>query len=236
MVQWGVLDSDEGGRASAWAETARPDAWRGTRRGAVTALLTGALLASTQAIASAAEIKRIEADPAARSAAIDAGRRVAGFCFNCHGEDGHSKQPDTPNMAGQNAVYLFEQIRKFAAGERKNEFMQGLTRALPDDDRINVALYFSAQKPLPAATKPGPRAPAGEAIFRRVCVSCHGEQANGNEEIPRIAGQQPAYLARALAAYRGGSGERRDPRMSAVAATLSDDDIGVLTAYLSALR
>ena len=232
MRYWGGLVG-EGGTAAACG---RQPPVRPAPRWLARLFLAGGLLATLPVLASVNEVKRIQADPAARAAAIDSGRRVAGFCFNCHGEDGHSKQPDTPNMAGQNAVYLFEQIRKFAAGERKNEFMQGLTRALPDDDRINVALYFAAQTPLPAANKPGPRAPAGEAIFRRVCVSCHGEQAHGNEEIPRIAGQQPAYLLRALTAYRSGAGERRDPRMSAVAATLSDDDIGVLAAYLSALR
>lgn len=233
MEQWDVVENGEGDRAG---HGARVGAWRRTRRAAALALLAGALLGSTQAIADAAEIRRIEADPAARSAAINAGRRVASFCFNCHGEDGHSTQPDTPNMAGQNAVYLFEQIRKFAVGERNNEFMQGLTRALTDSDRVNVALYFAAQTPVPAADKPGPRAAAGEAIYQRVCVTCHGAKAHGKDEIPRIAGQQPTYLMRALAAYRVSAGERRDARMSAVAATLSDEDIGVLVAYLSALR
>lgn len=186
------------------------------------------------AVNSSAEIARVLADPAAYSASVESGKRLATFCFNCHGEDGHSKTPETPNIAGQNAVYVLEQIRKFAAGERKNEFMQGLTRALSEQERINVAVYFSAQKALPSATGGGgPQAARGEAIYRKTCVACHGEKGHGKDEIPRIAGQHGIYLNKSLTAYRSRSGVRGDPRMTAIAVTLSDQDIAALADYLS---
>ena len=36
-----------------------------------------------------------------RKEAIDAGRERAVLCQSCHGEDGNSKQPEVPNLAGQ---------------------------------------------------------------------------------------------------------------------------------------
>jgi cytochrome c553 len=202
---------------------------------AVHALLA---LLGTAALAAdgAAEIRRLQANPAALAAAVDSGKRLASFCFNCHGEDGHSANPETPNMAGQNAPYLYEQIRKFASGERKDDFMQGLMRALSEQERINVTLYFASQQALPASPRPGPAAAAGEELYRRVCVSCHGPAGHGKDEIPRVAGQHAPYLVKSLGAYREKGGARGDPRMSAVAAALTDRDIAALAAWLSAQR
>ncbi|HEY5762448.1 MAG TPA: c-type cytochrome [Rhodocyclaceae bacterium] len=198
-------------------------------------MLFGLLVGTAMATGSAADIKRVLADPKSFSASVESGRRLASFCFNCHGEDGHSRIPETPNIAGQNAVYLHEQIRKFANGERRNDFMQGLTRALSEDERINVAIYFAAQKAYPASANAGPVAAAGANLFRRTCANCHGEAGHGKDEIPRVAGQHGIYLTRALSAYRAKDGTRGDPRMSAVAAALSDQEIASLAAYLSAL-
>ena len=190
---------------------------------------------ATMAASGAAELARLQSDPTAFAASVESGRRLASFCFNCHGEDGHSRIPETPNIAGQNALYLHEQIRKFATGERRNDFMQGLTRALSEDERINVAIYFAAQKAYPASPMAGPAAAAGASLFRRNCAACHGELGHGKNEIPRIAGQHGIYLSKALSAYRAKDGTRGDPRMRAVAAALTDQEIAALAAYLSAL-
>ncbi|MDP3440591.1 MAG: c-type cytochrome, partial [Azonexus sp.] len=82
-------------------------------------LAIGAFVASGMVQAQPAlqeRIKAVQADPAARKAAVEAGKKTAFFCANCHGEDGVSKTPEVPNLAGQNPGYLLEQIRKFAAG------------------------------------------------------------------------------------------------------------------------
>lgn len=200
-------------------------------------LVLGVLVACLTLNATAASdlVRARQADPATLAASVESGRRLATFCFNCHGEDGHSRTPETPNIAGQNAVYLHEQIRKFVAGERRNAFMEGLMRALSEDERVNVAIYFAAQRALPAATNGGPQAANGATLFRTICASCHGDKGHGREEIPRIAGQHGIYLTRALSAYRAKDGTRGDPRMSAAAAALSDRDIAALAAYLSTL-
>ncbi len=47
--------------------------------------------------------------------------------------------------------------------------------------------------------------------------------------VPKIGGQHPAYIVKALQAYK--SGERNHPSMRAIAASLSDQDMADLAAY-----
>ena len=81
-------------------------------------------------------------------------------------------------------------------------------------------------------------APAGDAAAGRaktaMCQGCHeipGWQTVFPEtyKVPRIVGQHPAYIVRALQAYK--AGERQHPSMRAIAATLSDKDMADLAAY-----
>lgn len=178
-------------------------------------------------------LKVLLADPAARAAAAEAGKKAAFFCANCHGEDGNSKLADVPNLAGQNPVYLLDQIRKFSTGQRRDEFMQGLMKMLSDTDRINIAVYYADTNVSPAGKE---SSPAGRGLYGKNCVRCHGEQGRGGDKFPRLAGQQPAYLIKSLTRYRNRSGERMDTLMLASTTFLKDADIQALAAYLSAMR
>ena len=70
----------------------------------------------------------------------------------------------------------------------------------------------------------------------KTCASCHG--ATGNESLddtyPKLAGQHPEYLAKALHDYK--SGARANAIMNGLAATLTDQDIADLSAYYSKLK
>ena len=68
-----------------------------------------------------------------------------------------------------------------------------------------------------------------------VCAACHGADFNTpiSEDIPRLAGQYPDYLARALADYK--SGVRKNPLMGSQVEGLSAQDIEDLSAYISTL-
>ncbi|MBL7005202.1 MAG: cytochrome c4 [Gammaproteobacteria bacterium] len=62
------------------------------------------------------------------------------------------------------------------------------------------------------------------------CSSCHGD--NGNSIVatfPKLAQQHSSYLAQQLHAFKDGS--RNDPMMSALALTLTDEDIDDISAY-----
>ena len=71
-----------------------------------------------------------------------------------------------------------------------------------------------------------------------MCIGCHnipGYQASFPEiyKVPKIAGQNGAYIVAALTAYR--SGERKHPSMRAIATTLSDQDMADVAAYYEQL-
>lgn len=71
----------------------------------------------------------------------------------------------------------------------------------------------------------------------RMCVGCHGIQGWRTAypevySVPKIYGQHPAYMVRALQGYK--SGERSHPSMRAIAASLSDQDMADLAAYYGA--
>src|SRR6185436_5497402 len=54
---------------------------------------------------------------------VTAGRQKALQCQTCHGLDGLSKMPESPNIAGNPEQYLVRQLNAFRKGERKNEMM-----------------------------------------------------------------------------------------------------------------
>ncbi|RMG58254.1 MAG: cytochrome c [Gammaproteobacteria bacterium] len=66
----------------------------------------------------------------------------------------------------------------------------------------------------------------------QACAACHG--ADGNSTVPmypKLAGQYRNYLEHALKAYK--TGERKNPIMVGMAASLSDQDIADLAAWFS---
>ncbi|WP_292453553.1 c-type cytochrome [Methylibium sp.] len=70
-----------------------------------------------------------------------------------------------------------------------------------------------------------------------MCIGCHGikgYQASFPEvhKVPMIAGQNAAYIAAALTAYK--KGDRKHPTMRGIADTLSEQDIADLSAYYAA--
>ena len=72
-----------------------------------------------------------------------------------------------------------------------------------------------------------------------MCIGCHGIPGYKTAfplvyHVPKIAGQQPAYLINALKAYK--SGERSHPSMRGIAASLTDQDMADLAAYYGAAK
>ena len=75
---------------------------------------------------------------------------------------------------------------------------------------------------------------AGKAKATEVCAACHGADGNSaSPDFPKLGGQHPDYLAKALRDYK--SGQRKNPIMAGFAAPLSDEDIANLSAYFASL-
>ncbi len=70
------------------------------------------------------------------------------------------------------------------------------------------------------------------------CTGCHGiteyKNAYPSYNVPKIAGQNEAYIVSALKAYA--NGERKHPTMSAHAKSFSAQEIADIAAYISAQK
>ena len=182
-----------------------------------------------------ARLKEIQADPKLNETFLKNGQRVAVVCANCHGEGGNSLKPDIPNLAGQNPTYLINQMHQFSSGKRRYEFMEGMIKAMSNDEKISSVLFYAAQTvPPKPATNPALVA-QGKAYFSKVCWRCHGENGRGNEVFPRIAGQQPDFMRTTLKRYRSGTGTRVDPLMAANTKLMTDGEIDAVVAYVGSM-
>ena len=73
---------------------------------------------------------------------------------------------------------------------------------------------------------------AGQAKVKDVCQACHGMDGNSQSpDYPKLGGQYPDYLAKALRDYK--SGARKNPIMAGFAGGLSKQDIENVAAYYS---
>lgn len=164
------------------------------------------------------------------------GQKVAAFCANCHGMGGNSTSPDIPNLAGQNPLFLLDQIQQFADGRRKFEFMERLIRAMTADEILGISLYYAGQTVKPQPITDSQLVAQGKTYYDKICWRCHGDKGLGSETFARIAGQQPKYLTETLHRYRDGSARRADPVMAENTRQMKDADIKAVVAYLSSLQ
>jgi len=84
--------------------------------------------------------------PPATASDLAAGKKKARMCAVCHGIDGIAKAPNAPNLAGEAAVYIMEQLLAFRSGKRTHEQMSIIAKGLNDSDIANLAAWYSAIK------------------------------------------------------------------------------------------
>ena len=101
------------------------------------------LLVSRLPIALAAAVLGF-ASGAASAVDAGAGKTKAQACAACHGLLGLSMLPDAPNIAGQPAVYVVNQLRAYRSGERRNEMMNLMAKPLSDADIDDLAAWFAS--------------------------------------------------------------------------------------------
>jgi cytochrome c553 len=177
---------------------------------------------------------------AAPSLAQDAvaGKAKSGRCAACHGADGNSPSGAFPILAGQTARYLYFQLRDFSQGARKDPVMSLQLDGLSKQDFFDLAAYFASQPPKPIDFKAdAARVERGRKKAEEVlCTMCHLGGFKGQNEIPRVAGQHPEYVIKQLRAFKARTRTNDAGNMTAVAQTISDEDIIDLAHYIATLR
>ena len=163
--------------------------------------------------------------------------RKAEACIVCHGVGGNATDSAMPSLAGQPAQSISMQLYMFREGRRKDAHMSPMASNLTNADMNELAAYFARQKAAASSHKTAPEnAAAGRRLAEQhYCVQCHGPALLGLQHIPRLAGQQFAYLRTQLRQFKARTRAEFDGNMTPAAQLLSEKDIEVLADYLSGL-
>ncbi len=169
---------------------------------------------------------------------IEAGKKKAEACAACHGTDGNAVSPMFPTLAGQNARYLYLQLRDYKEGRRENPMMSPMAANLSKEDMHDLAAYFASQKQQRSTFKADPqRIKAGAAKAEEsLCAMCHMGGMSGQNEIPRLAGQNPDYIIMQLKNFKARTRNNDAGNMTSLAQTLNDDDMTNLAHWISSLH
>jgi cytochrome c553 len=180
-------------------------------------------------------------------APVVAGEAVVRNCTWCHGTSAQGYMV-APRLAGQRSLYLETQIRAFHDHVRDNPFskqyMWGAVAALGPDAAHELAAYFATLPPRPANDGNRGLADTGHTIYMEgipdanivACYACHGPNAEGVRDIPRLGGLSYSYLKARLEQWGQGYHSVAGSPMPVVARQLGPAEIEALASYLSFVR
>lgn len=77
---------------------------------------------------------------------ISDGKAKSQACATCHGTNGIAQMPNAPNLAGQPAPYLVDQLKQYRSGKRSNEIMNVIAKPLTDKEINDVAAWYASIK------------------------------------------------------------------------------------------
>lgn len=169
---------------------------------------------------------------------------ITGRCALCHGAEGESASAVYPRLAAQHPDYIQKQLKDFRDGRRKSETMSDMAKDLKDEDIAVLANYFSGKKA--GSRQPGDAdlAAVGKYIFQRgnsfsgvaACSSCHGPKGYGTEQLPRLAGQHPAYVETQLQEFDKRERTNDNAIMHSIAAKLTELERKAVSVYIGGLQ
>jgi cytochrome c553 len=119
-----------------------------------------------------------------------------------------------PRLAGQQVDYIKSQLQGFAERKRTNNIMFNIGHVLSPAMVTALATSFHDLDPKPLGGAPKELMGEGKKIYDEgipganvvACASCHGRDAKGSGQFPRLAGQIHAYVSLQLTNW---SKERR---------------------------
>jgi len=162
----------------------------------------------------------------------------AEICDACHGPNGNGVIPENPSLAGQSWRYIYIELKDFSEGRRTDPVMTPISKVLSRDEMIALGNWYAAQKPATNQFKAdSAKVDAGRKVSDAVvCPMCHGGGFVGQNEVPRVAGQNPEYIRKQLQDFKAKRRTNDGGNMTSVAHTLSDSDIENLSHYIANLN
>ena len=172
-------------------------------------------------------------------------RLAVGVCGTCHGSRGNSVQPKFPRLAGQNPNYLVAQLKNFRGQTRGDpdaiSYMWGMAGPLSDETIDALAKYYSSQQVVAEKASDSAEVARGRDIYEHgvvsegvpACAACHGPDAHGVADFPRLAGQRAQYVLKQLGSFQ--SNMRNVAVMHGVAQSLRVPEMRAVAAYVESL-
>jgi cytochrome c553 len=196
------------------------------------------------AIGTAASVSGAQADEIDATTRAYAETMAVTVCGTCHGPQGNNTNPKFPQLAGQNANYLAAQLKAFHSQTRGDPdaigYMWGMATELDDGTMSALAAYYAALKPDASVAASQATVARGREIYQQgipaqgvpACSSCHGADAHGVGDFPRLAGQHSQYILKQLSSFQ--SNMRNVAIMHGVAQNLRLQEMQSVAAYLQA--
>jgi cytochrome c553 len=165
-------------------------------------------------------------------------------CGTCHGKTGTNTQSKFPVLAAQSANYLVAQLKAFHSQTRGDPdaiaYMWGMAAELDEPSMSALGAYYNAQQPQLGSAGDTALIATGKDIYEHgvpsqgvpACSTCHGQDAHGLQDFPRLAGQHASYILKQLASFQ--SNMRNVAIMHGVAQNLRLPEMQAVAAFLEA--
>lgn len=208
-------------------------------------------------VVSALTLGLASAGMAAEKGDATAGAAKASTCIACHGPNGNSLDAALgPVIAGQNAHYAADQVKRIKTGQRPNPVMQPMVKDLTDQDIADVAAFFAQQTPTGNEADPS-YWKDGEKLYRAgdaargipACTACHGPLGRGVPAAgyPALQAQFAVYTVKQLENYAADTRYAKDAdgqsqasananMMKIIASRLTPEDRRNLASYVQGIR
>ena len=166
---------------------------------------------------------------------------AGGSCFLCHGAQGESTSEIFPRLAGQHAEYITKQLTAFKNGQRKSTAMSEMVAKLTPDEMVALGKYYEKMS-IPREDPKDPQlAAVGRYIFYNgnkfsgvpACVSCHGANAEGAANLPRLATQFSGYIHTQLKSFNKRERTNDNAVMHVVAEKMTELEMAAVAEYVS---
>jgi cytochrome c553 len=168
--------------------------------------------------------------------------KAVNLCSTCHGPRGISTSPEFPVLAAQRRGYLESQLEAFRAKTREekiaHDFMWGIAGDLDDSMIDSIARYYAAQPPAPGKAGDAALIARGKQLFEQgvpdrsipACSTCHGADAAGVADFPRLAGQHAKYVVKQIEYIQ--SLVRKAPVMHGIVKDMTPAEMQAVAAYV----
>ena len=173
-------------------------------------------------------------------------KAMADTCAGCHGTNGQSVGPASPNLAGMSAAYFTESMIGFKAlpkdaghaeDARPATIMNRIAKGYTDEQIEAMGEYFAAMPVYKAAVPhDAAKAKLGAEVYDSGCAKCHDEGgALPDDDAGILAGQWLPWMQYSMEDFQ--SGHREMPKkMKKQVEKLSDAEIDAVLHYFASQK